>query len=159
MESCHEMAPKHSQHTWSSWSGCLIIFWLNRLADYPVNFQDIHPLTQLILQLCQTLLRGNFLSGQPLHLMLILFLFAFQGLQRKAKCETRRRWIQREKEGEGLFLLGQMKPSTETELWKRKSHLVNFTRPCQWQEILPFLAHPDKEEAELQNFYITLARM
>lgn len=158
---------KTSQHTWSSWSGRLIIFWLNCLADYPVNFQDIHPLTQLILQVCQTLLRGDFFPRQPLHLMLIFFLFAFQGLHKakqnvKSKesgSNVRSGWGVEER---GFFspLLGQMKHSTQTKALAEKkipSHelcsIANYRKSSlSWHTQI-------RNSWATKNFCMTLARI
>lgn len=60
--------------------GGLVILRLARLSEHTVNLQHIHPLAQLMLELCQSLLRGDLLPCKPLHLMFILFLLPLQGL-------------------------------------------------------------------------------
>ncbi len=67
--------------TWCCWCGGLIIFRLDSLSKYPVDFHDVYTLAQLILQLCESLLSGDLLPCQALHLVLILLFFPLQSLQ------------------------------------------------------------------------------
>lgn len=66
--------------TRGSGSGGLVVLWLDGLAEDSVDLDDIHALAELVLQLSQPLLRGDLLSGQTLHLMLVLLLFPLQSL-------------------------------------------------------------------------------
>lgn len=60
--------------------GGLVVLRLACLPEHAVNLQHIHPLAQLMLELCQPLLGGDLLPCKALHLMLILFLLPLQGL-------------------------------------------------------------------------------
>lgn len=65
--------------------GGLVVLRLASLSEHTVNLQHVHPLAQLVLELCQPLLCGNLLACQPLHLMLIFLLLPLQRLENKAR--------------------------------------------------------------------------
>lgn len=60
--------------------GRLVVLRLACLPEHTIYLQHVHPLTQLMLELCQPLLGGDLLPRKALHLMLILFLLPLQGL-------------------------------------------------------------------------------
>jgi hypothetical protein len=60
--------------------GGLVVLRLASLPEHSVNLQHVHPLAQLMLELCQPLLCGDLFPCQSLHLVLILLLLPLQGL-------------------------------------------------------------------------------
>lgn len=60
--------------------GGLVVLRLDGLSEDSVDLNDVHALAELVLQLGQPLLRGDLLSGQTLHLVLVLLLFTLQSL-------------------------------------------------------------------------------
>lgn len=72
-----------SQPTWGGGRGGLVLLWLHRLPKQAVDLDHVHPLAHLVLQLCQALLRGDLLSGQALHVVLIFLLLTLQCLKER----------------------------------------------------------------------------
>lgn len=66
--------------TGSGRRGGLVVLRLDGLSKDSVDLHDVHALAELVLQLSEPLLCSDLLSGQTLHLVLILLLLTLQSL-------------------------------------------------------------------------------